>query len=198
MPVSFDCSHLGGRSQVQPGRAATLVGMNLPLPEPAAPQTDTATRFLDYLDFYRSVVTAKVTGLSDEDLRTSRLPSGWTPIELVKHLVFMERRWLRWGFRGEQVPDPWGDNGPEDRWAVDLDESLDGLLDALRRGGEQTRSIVEGAGLRDRAAVGGRFATAADAPTLEWILFHVLQEYARHTGHLDIARELIDGATGED
>jgi len=35
-------------------------------------------------------------------------------------------------------------------------------------------------------------------PQLQWILLHLLQEYARHTGHLDIARELIDGATGED
>ena len=172
--------------------------MDLTLPEPAAPQTDTATRFLDYLDFYRSVVRAKVTGLPEHELRASRLPSGWVPIELVKHLVFMERRWLRWGFRGEQVPDPWGDNGPEGRWTVSPGESVHDLLDALERGGAATRSIVQGAGLRDRAAVGGRFATEAEAPTLEWILFHVLQEYARHAGHLDIARELIDGATGED
>ena len=45
-------------------------------------------------------------------------------------------------------------------------------------------------------AAGGRFG-ADDRPTLNWILFHVLQEYARHTGHLDVARELIDGVTGE-
>jgi hypothetical protein len=51
-----------------------------------------------------------------------------------------------------------------------------------------TREIVEGNELATRAQVGGRFPTAADAPTLEWILFHVLQEYARHAGHLDIAR----------
>ncbi|WP_137120153.1 mycothiol transferase [Segeticoccus rhizosphaerae] len=61
-----------------------------------------------------------------------------------------------------------------------------------------TREIVEGNELATRAQVGGRFPTAADAPTLEWILFHVLQEYARHAGHLDIARELIDGSVGED
>jgi Protein of unknown function (DUF664) len=34
-------------------------------------------------------------------------------------------------------------------------------------------------------------------PTLAWILTYVLQEYARHAGHLDVARELIDGTTGE-
>jgi Protein of unknown function (DUF664) len=45
--------------------------------------------------------------------------------------------------------------------------------------------------------VGGRFADGDRRPTLAWVLFHVLQEYARHAGHLDIARELLDGTTGE-
>ena len=42
-------------------------------------------------------------------LRTSLLPSGWTPIELIKHLRYVERRWLEWGFEGRDVADPWGD-----------------------------------------------------------------------------------------
>jgi hypothetical protein len=54
-----------------------------------------------------------------------------------------------------------------------------------------------GAELTDVAAVGGRFADGDRRPTLAWVLFHVLQEYARHAGHLDIVRELLDGATGE-
>ena len=45
-------------------------------------------------------------------------------------------------------------------------------------------------------ASGGRFDDD-DRPTLNWILFHVLQEYARHAGHLDVVRELTDGVTGE-
>ena len=46
-------------------------------------------------------------------------------------------------------------------------------------------------------AEGDRRFGPDDRPTLNWILFHVLQEYARHAGHLDVARELVDGATGE-
>ena len=50
----------------------------------------------------------------------------------------------------------------------------------------------------DASAVpGGRFPAGAARPTLAAILFHVLQEYARHAGHLDVVRELIDGHTGE-
>ncbi|MHB1473276.1 MAG: mycothiol transferase, partial [Dermatophilaceae bacterium] len=61
----------------------------------------------------------------------------------------------------------------------------------------RTRQIVEAAELTDVAAVGGRFAAGTNPPSLLWILFHVLQEYARHTGHIDIVRELADGAVGE-
>jgi hypothetical protein len=62
----------------------------------------------------------------------------------------------------------------------------------------RTREIVEAHELTERAVVGGRFADEESAPQLQWILLHLIQEYARHTGHLDIARELIDGRTGED
>lgn len=169
------------------------------LSEPDGRVGDAKQLLLGYLDYYRSVVARKVTGLSDADLRSTRLPSGWTPLELVKHLVYMERRWLEWGFLGVPVEDPWGDRGADDRWAVAPDESLADLLARLHAGGLRTRQIVEAASLPDLAATGGRFGGDGDEPprTLAWILFHVLQEYARHAGHLDIVRELIDGSIGE-
>jgi Protein of unknown function (DUF664) len=169
--------------------------MSLPLPEPG-PSPDVPTQFLRYLDFYRETVAAKVSGLTETALRSTRLPSGWTPIELVKHLAYMERRWLIWGFLGEPVSDPWGDHR-QDRWHVGADESLDDLLNALRQGGRRTRGIVERTDPSALAALGGRFTEDAARPSLTAILFHVLQEYARHTGHLDIVRELIDGRVGE-
>jgi len=171
--------------------------MTVPLPGPDHRLVDTLTLFLDYLDYYRSAITVKLTGLSDAELRSSRLPSSWTPIELLKHLVYMERRWLRWGFAGEAVSAPWGDQDSEGCWHVDSDESLDALLEDLRAGGAATRRIVEQADLHEFSAVGGRFESTDEAPALVWILFHVLQEYARHAGHLDIVRELADGLTGE-
>ncbi len=171
--------------------------MTTALPEPTDAYADTRTRFLDYLDYYRAAVAAKLDGLSEEQARSSRLPSKWSPIEMAQHLVFMERRWIRWGFLGEQVDDPWGDHDGNDRWAVDPGRRLAEVVEQLLAGGERTRSVVEGAALSDRAAVGGRFPADIEPPTLEWILFHVLQEFARHAGHLDIVRELIDGSVGE-
>jgi uncharacterized damage-inducible protein DinB len=160
---------------------------------------DTRELHLAWLDFYRRTVERKLDGLSDKELRTSNLPSGWTPLELLKHLVFMERRWLHWGFTGEPFPEPWGDSGGTDDgpWRLQHGDTLEGLLAELRAGGERSRRVVMTGELGDHAAAGGRFGAGEERPTLNWILFHVLQEYARHVGQLDIARELADGVTGE-
>ncbi len=167
------------------------------LPEPGQGTSDPKALFLDYLDYYRETVTAKLDGLTEDEMRTSSVPSGWTPLELVKHLVFMERRWLRWGFAAEPVSEPWGDNDAQGCWYVGPDESAQDLFVALADGGRRTRQIVERTQLSAPSAVGGRFRSPEEAPALVWVLFHVLQEYARHAGHLDIARELTDGTTGE-
>ncbi|MFR9779151.1 DinB family protein [Micromonospora sp. MS34] len=169
--------------------------MRVPFPEPG-PSADVPALFLTYLDYYRDTVADRLAGLTDAQARTTRVPSGWTPVELVKHLTFMERRWLVWGFLGEPVPDPWGDRA-EDRWYVGPDETVADVVAALHRGGERTREIVEANRLAAPAALGGRFTDSDRRPTLTAILFHVLQEYARHAGHLDIVREQLDGRTGE-
>src|SRR5512138_1790376 len=96
------------------------------LPEPG-PSDDVRALFLTYLDFYRETVANKVSGLSESDLRSTRLPSGWSPLELVKHLVFMERRWLVWGFLGEAVSDPWGDESAG-VWHVEAADQPDRLV----------------------------------------------------------------------
>lgn len=167
--------------------------------EPQVDSGDPAAQLVAYLDYYRGVVARKVAGLSPTQLRTSTVPSGWTPLELVNHLVHMECRWFVWGFLAEPVSDPWGDHaGGADggRWEAPDDVTVQELVDRLHAGGRRTTEILTSTPLHTRGALGGRF-TAGPAPTLLWIGFHVLQEYARHAGHLDVARELADGATGE-
>jgi hypothetical protein len=165
-------------------------------PEPAS-TPDLRGLLLDYLDFLRGVVAAKLDGLSTEDLSRSRVPSGWTPAGLAHHLVNVERRWLEWGFLAEPLDDPWRDAAEDGGW-ISPDLDADGLRGLLTDAGARTRQIVEAHQLTDVARVGGRFTDQASAPQLQWILLHLLQEYARHAGHLDIARELVDGATGEE
>ncbi|WP_067793443.1 DinB family protein [Actinomadura formosensis] len=169
-----------------------------PADEPPDTLTDTRELLLGYLDYYRAALLRKLDGLPDDDLRTSRLPSGWTPLALLKHLAFVERRWFRWGFAAEQVDDVWGDRAPEtQRLHVGRDESAEQIRRLFLDECERSRKIVAGAGLQDRARSGGGFNPPEHQPALVWILFHVLQEYARHVGQLDIVRELADGVTGE-
>ena len=155
-----------------------------------------SARWAAYLDWVREDLIAGVLGLSQEERRTSRLPSRWTPIELLSHVLHMEQRWFVWGFLGEQVDDPWGDwtvDEPWDgnaggRWAVAEGVTAEELAERLRAMGERTTEVLRGFPLDATAAPGGRFSD--DPPTLEWICFHVLAEYSRHAGHLDIAAEL--------
>lgn len=169
--------------------------MSLPFPSPTDPVASRAEVFLGYLDYFRSVLVDKLEGLPDSELRHSRLPSGWTPIELLKHLSYVELRWLEWGFEGRDVAEPWGDRRG-DRWYVAPDETLSDLVDGLRVQAARSRAVVEAHDLSEVGQPGERW-DGADPATLERILFHLVQEYARHAGHLDIVREIIDGRVGE-
>jgi hypothetical protein len=169
--------------------------VSLPFPEPTTPVSSRTEVFLGYLDYFRSVLLTKLDGLSELQLRSSRLYSGWTPIELLKHVTYVELRWLEWGFEGRDVDDPWGD-GRDERWYVAPAETLDDLVAALHSQAARSRAVIEAHDLADVGKPGERW-DGADPPPLERILFHLLQEYARHVGHLDIVRELADGTVGE-
>ena len=169
--------------------------MSDPFPSPTDPASSRTEVFLRYLDFFRSRVAAKIGDMPDAELRGSRLPSGWTPLELVKHLRYVELRWLEWGFEGRDVGDPWGDH-QGDRWSVGPDETAATLLAGLRAQAARSRAIVEAHRLDEVGQPGDRWE-GADPATLERVLFHLLQEYARHVGHLDIVTELATGRSGE-
>ncbi len=169
--------------------------MSVPFPEATDPAGSRTEVFLRYLDFFRSRVIAKVEALPAAELRRSRLPSGWTPLELVKHLRHVERRWLEWGFEGADVGDPWADS-KDGRWHVAPEETPAALLAGLREQAARSRAVIESHDLAEAGQPGDRW-DGADPATLERVLFHLLQEYARHVGHLDVVTELAVGVTGE-
>ncbi|MFG3258530.1 DinB family protein [Streptomyces sp. NPDC048172] len=153
-----------------------------------------------YLDYCRGALLRKLEALPESESRSSVLPSGWTPLELVRHLTHVERRWLRWGFEAEQIPEPWGDRGPGDRWHVPEEMTAEEVVEEFLAEAERSRKITGAAALGDPARTGGRFGADGDkqeVPALSWILFHLLQEYARHLGHLDVVVELATRETGE-
>ena len=195
--TSDDLSSLGTVSEDKsPGPRRTEPDKNGPAGAP---------RWADYLEWVREDLIASVLSLSPQEQRTTRVASGWTPIELLSHVLHMEQRWFVWGFLGEHVEQPWGDwniaepwtaddsdeTRPAARWLVADDVTAESLADRLRVVGRRTGAIIRDHQADDLGAVGGRFGQ--DPPTLEWICFHVLTEYARHAGHLDIAAELSRG-----
>jgi len=164
-------------------------------PEPTTAIGSRAEVFLSYLDYFRDRLLDKIGSLPTGELRSSRLPSGWTPLELLTHLRHVERRWLEWGFEGADISDPWADNR-DDKWFVPEDQTLADLVAALHGQASRTRAIVESHDLADLGRPGPRW-DGDQPPTLERVLFHLLQEYARHIGHIDVVAELADSTTGE-
>lgn len=164
-------------------------------PSPTGPALSLDEVFVQYLDFFRERVMEKVGELPLDALIVSVVPTDWTALEMVKHLTYVEMRWLEWGFEGRPVDEPWGDH-VGDRWRIGLGDTRDTLLSGLRVRGVETTAIVRRHGLDERGAPGARW-DGAEPATLERVLFHLLQEYARHLGHLDVYCELVDGPIGE-
>ena len=127
--------------------------MSLPFPEPAAEVPSRAGVLLGYLDYFRSRLVSKLAALPAAELRVSRLPSGWTPMELLRHLAFTELRWLEWRFEGREIADPWGDDR-DGRWYVPPGETLAGLTAALHAQAARTRAIAESHDLDERGQPG--------------------------------------------
>ena len=164
-------------------------------PEPTDARADRADVLLGYLDFFRARTVEKLLELPAAETTRSRVPTGWAPVELAHHLRHVERRWLEWGFLGAAVDDPWAD-GRDGRWALPDGAGVEEVVAALRAQGERSRAVVAAHALDEVGQPGPRWRGAPPA-TLERILLHLVQEYARHLGHLDVVVEMATGSQGE-
>ena len=140
----------------------------------------------------RASVLAIVDGLADHQMRRAVVPSGWTPAGLIEHLGDAERVWFQTILGGEDADDTASESG---------DRPRRGVAEALAYYRAQTAcadEILATARLDARPTVPPMIdiGIPADAVTVRDIVLHMIEETARHAGHLDIARELIDGRTG--
>ena len=148
-----------------------------------------------FMDWYRAVVERKVEGLTLDQARTERTSTGLCPLGVVNHLGWVERGWFREIFAGEDVEtiDSEDDNSAE--FAIGADDTVESILAFYRSEVEISRRVVAGASsLDDLSAKETNFR---ENVSLRWILVHMLEETARHAGHLDLMRESIDGKTGD-
>ena len=147
----------------------------------------------EFLDYQRASVRAILADLDEIALRTSVLPSGWSPLGLVEHLGHAERHWFQEVFRGAAEPLPW----PDENTPLRTTRPPPHVFAFYRDQCDISDAIIAGAPLT--AAPAGRHpdeTIASQTTDLRRIILHVIEETARHAGHLDAVRELIDGRTG--
>ena len=145
-------------------------------------EKDTLLAFLGYL---RASVDRKIEGLSDDDARRPLVASGTTLLGLVKHLTFVEVYWAQRRFAGADVVQR------GDGFELDPTDTVDSVRREYAQAGRRTDEIVAACPDLQQTLARGRHGL-----TLRWMLAHLVEETARHAGHADILRELVDGRTG--
>jgi hypothetical protein len=159
--------------------------------------SDERTQLTGWLDLQRSFVRMKCDGLDEADAHRKLLPTSplMSMAALVAHLRWNEYAWFQLSLAG--VPDtgqtPWTEGGHPDAEMFVDDVPLAQLLDEYDA--ECARSNATIADLPLDALEKG---VESEPASLRYILCHMIEETARHVGHLDIIRELIDGATSYD
>ncbi|MFN8195296.1 MAG: DinB family protein [Nocardioidaceae bacterium] len=155
---------------------------------------DVKELLMGYLRAQRRHVLGILEGLDEEQLRRPVLPSGWSCLGLVHHLtVDDERFWFAAVVAGDPAAIGELADDPVAAWQVPDDMSVDEVLDGYRAVCEQSDAIVAARSLDDAPAWWPDFFADFRMTDLHDVLLHVIAETATHAGHLDAARELIDG-----
>ena len=142
-------------------------------------------------DWYRGVIVNKVDGLSLADATRVMTPTGLSPLGVVAHLAACEVGWYVETFRGDAVDPTWDDYG---EFILRDGDTVESVLATYAESCDRARSVVDAAESLDvLSAEPHRFWGQV---TLRWVLLHMLEETARHAGHLDLMREQLDGQTG--
>lgn len=160
------------------------------------PSWDERTVLASMLDYVRDTVHVKCAGLTDEQARRAPLPgSPLTTISgLVSHLRWVEYYWIRVVLLGELDQAPITDDDPDAEMRLALSIPLARLLAEYRASCEQLRQLVAALDLDTSSQ--GTLSWRTEPVTLRWVLLHLIEETARHNGHIDILREMADGVTG--
>jgi uncharacterized damage-inducible protein DinB len=148
-----------------------------------------------FLDAQRARALAVVDGLDAERLATPVLPSGWTALGMIEHLGHAERHWFQEVALGSAAPLPWPDE-PDDGGPYTTPRQADAVFAFYRDQIERANGVLSTTPLSTPPR-GRHNQGAADQVTdLRFIVLHMIEETARHLGHLDAARELLDGRVG--
>jgi uncharacterized damage-inducible protein DinB len=154
---------------------------------------DERTMLESWLDWHRITLLLKCEGLSDDDRKRRPVETSLLSLHgLVRHMADVERNWFRRVLLVEDVPQVFSDPGVDDSELVPLDDAV--WPDDLATWQAECDASRAAAARFDLDHCGVRRGQPC---SLRWIYNHMIEEYARHNGHADLLRELIDGSVGD-
>jgi Protein of unknown function (DUF664) len=146
----------------------------------------------DWLDWHRATLLRKCAGLDAAQRATRAVPpSNLSLLGLVRHMSGTEREWVRQTYRGEQVPALYySDNAPD----ADFEQADPAAAEEdFERYRAECRAVDAAL---DNAKLDDTFTVRDKTISVRWMWQHLVEEYARHNGHADLIREVIDGSAG--
>jgi len=156
---------------------------------------DERTVLVQMLHYAQDTAVMKVTGLSQELARTSPLTGSplMSPANILNHLRWVERSWVNHDLFGGEDDGPWTAENPDGEMEEGSTLPVEDVIALYQQEAARTRAVFAEIDL-DMVRRGEK---PAHPVTARWILLHLIEETARHNGHLDILRELADGSTGD-
>lgn len=180
------------RSGAERGEAPPVSTGERPQPTP----NDERELLISQLDWYREGVVLKVRGVDQAAARATPGVSSTSINGVVKHLALVEDSWFAHRFAGQEEDEPWKsvdwDADYDWDWNSALEDDTEDLIALYEAACQRSRAVVAAHGLDDIAP-----DTSRREISLRWILVHMIEETARHLGHLDILTEILTGKTGE-
>lgn len=147
--------------------------------------SDEPELFLRWLAFLRGTVLRKIEGLTDEQARWRPDGALISLLGVVNHLTHVEWRWIDGGMQGHAV------SRSEEEFSPGPELTVEAAVAAYR-----ARATATDAAVRSMPSL-AEPCRRGEARDLRWVLLHLVNETARHAGHADATRELLDGTTGE-
>ena len=156
---------------------------------------DEKALLLNHLKFTQDVAVWKVRGLTEEQARATPLSTSprMSPANVLNHLRWVERSWVQERLLGGEDDGPWTKENPDAEFDEGSALPLDEVIRLYEEEAARTRAVFAE---HDLDALMAK-ATPKAPLTARWILLHLIEETARHNGHLDIMREMADGSVGD-
>lgn len=170
-------------------------------PLPSAARTESES-LLSVLERNRRTFAWKTWDLDEAGLRATTAASNMTLGGLLKHLALVEADWLAVKLAGREYGAPWDsvdfDSDPDWEWRTGAQDPPEVVYALWRAAVVRSRQLVIEV-LEERGLDGPASFTWPNGrtPTVRAMILDMIEEYARHTGHADLLREVVDGRVGE-